>query len=389
MDKKDRNPKIKRRIVSNDSDSDSDNVNNKKVKHVKKYGYDYYKILGIEKTASMSEIKKKYRKLLGKYHPDKLNQLSDKKRNEATQKYKLIRIAGDVLSNIEKRKHYDLEQKVIKSKDFVSQKKSFEEFMELQNSEISDASRKRAELDFFKGQEDINKKMGFNSEEAKKAISIADANKSFEMLKQQREMEELEAMKPNLFADRQFSNSEFNKLFEKEKKRNEKKEQKKRGSGMVRYDPGFTAYNNMGNNFVSVEEDYNNLFGSNNFIGNNMCGKVDSDYSSLDDSDVSSDEYNDEYDNHNKEVTATDFNKQLEQMMKMREEDDKLFKNMRHDDFSSAMNDEFGVSKDFGVMLGKDITNRRNTKLLDNKAIKNYDKLIGIDTESETDSESD
>ena len=40
---------------------------------LKRTGYDYYKILGVDKNSDMSVIKKKYRHLLAKYHPDKLN----------------------------------------------------------------------------------------------------------------------------------------------------------------------------------------------------------------------------------------------------------------------------------------------------------------------------
>lgn len=63
---------------------------------------DYYKVLGIGKKASESEIKKAYRKLARKYHPD-LNP-DDK---EAEVKFKAINEANAVLSNPENRKKYD------------------------------------------------------------------------------------------------------------------------------------------------------------------------------------------------------------------------------------------------------------------------------------------
>ena len=63
---------------------------------------DYYKILGVEKTATDKEIKKAYRKLARKYHPD-LN--PDNK--EAERKFVEINEANEVLSNIEDRKKYD------------------------------------------------------------------------------------------------------------------------------------------------------------------------------------------------------------------------------------------------------------------------------------------
>lgn len=63
---------------------------------------DYYKILEVDKKASESEIKKAYRKMARKYHPD-LNP-NDK---EAEKKFKQVNEANEVLSNAENRKKYD------------------------------------------------------------------------------------------------------------------------------------------------------------------------------------------------------------------------------------------------------------------------------------------
>jgi len=63
---------------------------------------DYYKILGIGKTATESEIKKAYRKLARKYHPD-----VNPGNKEAEKKFKEINEANEVLSNSENRKKYD------------------------------------------------------------------------------------------------------------------------------------------------------------------------------------------------------------------------------------------------------------------------------------------
>jgi molecular chaperone DnaJ len=65
-------------------------------------GKDYYNILGVDKNASESEIKKSYRKLSKEYHPD-LNPNN----KEAEEKFKDIAEAYSVLSDPEKRSNYD------------------------------------------------------------------------------------------------------------------------------------------------------------------------------------------------------------------------------------------------------------------------------------------
>lgn len=64
---------------------------------------DYYKILGVSKSASTGEIKKAYRKMALKHHPDK-----NKGDKSAEEKFKEISEAYAVLSDEEKRKQYDL-----------------------------------------------------------------------------------------------------------------------------------------------------------------------------------------------------------------------------------------------------------------------------------------
>ena len=65
----------------------------------------YYNLLGVQKNADENEIKKAYRKLAVKYHPDKSPQ--DKK-EEYTKKFQEISEAYEVLSDSEKRKNYDM-----------------------------------------------------------------------------------------------------------------------------------------------------------------------------------------------------------------------------------------------------------------------------------------
>ena len=67
---------------------------------------DYYRILEIKEDADFSEIKKKYRKLAIKYHPDK-NPGDD----EAVKKFREITEAYEILGDEKKRKEYDNKRK--------------------------------------------------------------------------------------------------------------------------------------------------------------------------------------------------------------------------------------------------------------------------------------
>ena len=69
-----------------------------------KSGKDYYKILGVRRNANDKQLKKSYRKLALKYHPDKV---PEEERDAAQDKFVEISEAYNVLSDPEKREIYD------------------------------------------------------------------------------------------------------------------------------------------------------------------------------------------------------------------------------------------------------------------------------------------
>jgi DnaJ-class molecular chaperone len=69
---------------------------------------DYYEILGLAKNSSDDEIKKAYRQLASKYHPDKISGADGSpEKKQAEEKFKEVKEAYETLSDADRRIHYD------------------------------------------------------------------------------------------------------------------------------------------------------------------------------------------------------------------------------------------------------------------------------------------
>lgn len=68
---------------------------------------DYYVVLGVSKGASDEEVKKAYRKLAMKFHPDRVSTLPDAEKKQAEDKFKELQEAYTVLSDPQKKQMYD------------------------------------------------------------------------------------------------------------------------------------------------------------------------------------------------------------------------------------------------------------------------------------------
>ena len=68
---------------------------------------DYYEVLGVDKKASAADIKKAYRKIAIKYHPDRQGDKSEAEKKEAEEKFKEAAEAYSELSHETKRQQYD------------------------------------------------------------------------------------------------------------------------------------------------------------------------------------------------------------------------------------------------------------------------------------------
>ncbi len=97
---------------------------------------DYYKILDVDENANQDEIKKSYRKLAMKWHPDR-----NASNPKAEEKFKEIQVAYDTIGNPQKRKEYDFTRHVNSSRNSTGSSRqgfSNSDFDDLFNSNFKD-----------------------------------------------------------------------------------------------------------------------------------------------------------------------------------------------------------------------------------------------------------
>lgn len=366
-----------------DDNNDNEINENTELNNIKKMGYDYYKILGIAPTTDISEIKRKYRHKIADYHPDKLRFLSDSKKKIKGEQFQLIRLAGEVLTNPEKKKIYDLQSKTLKSKDFLNQKSSFDDFLELQKTELTEDKKRVAELEFKKNKEKMNLIRGFNPADLDVKYDSNTSKKLFQDLQAQRDMEEFELAQKNLFGGRTFNPSEFNKMFEKNKKKEDKKVKVKQSKGeMIKFDDTFTAFNDTGvGNFISVNDDYGELFGKDDFRASSKFSKtkLENNDDDISISSISDDDIEDNYNNHKVKITDDEIRKFTD----IRNKETTKFDKLNLSEFKSVLDDQFGISKEFGTIIGNDISQKPSQ--ITSHMVDVYKKLITYSSDEEDD----
>jgi len=314
--------------------------------------YDYYKILGVDKSASILDIKKKYRSLLAKFHPDKLKNLSSAESDTKAEQYLLIRTAGEILTNQDKKKFYDIERKVNFNKDFLNQKQSFEEFLSLQNLENTAEKKSLAQIEFIKNCNETNLQKGYRPELLEK-LDVHDMQSHIVDLNAQRESEEIEFTKSNIFNGEEFDKDKFNELFTQAKIKEDRliKKQIEKGEIMV-YDDKFTAYNDINtNNYIGVNDDYGNLYSNDNFKDTNLFTKMHNNTNNFNlDSGSSSEEEVEEI-TYTVPIADTKLTKLTEQDFERILNERRMFENtvstMTINDYKSPLDDQFSISRDF------------------------------------------
>ena len=380
--------KMKERQTNKNSDEKEHKKEKKNndVKKIERNGFDYYKILGLEKDALMTDIQRKYRKLLAKYHPDKYKDLPEKEKKSKELQYQLVQTAGKILTDEDARKMYDIEQKTIKNQDFKYQKNTFDDFIKMQEANITEETKLKAKLDFDIESSKLNKLRGFDPEKGKEKIPKTELDRETDNLKTRRETDLIEVSHKNLFEGRTFDPSEFNKFFEKDRKKQEKKLKKKQEDGEItKLDDKFTAFNDDGlQNYVPIDIDYSDPFAEDNFKETNLFGRLKENYSI---SDISTDdeEYKDNYKSHNKDRDIKNTDDMYARMMRDREEFDNNLKDTKTAGYKDVMEDQFGISRQFGKMLGRDITVKNKPQKIDSDMVKVYNKMIGYNSDTSSD----
>lgn len=337
---------------------------------------DIYGIIGVSKDDSDEVIRSKCNKKIAIYHPDKhailLAKVPESQREKEKKKldtiYKLVKDASNILRNPEKRKYYDLQKKTIESKNFVKQKNDFEEFKKLQDSEISEQSKKNASNNFKIGFLDLDKKHNFDRRKLDDdPLDSAEIKRRLDELTQEREQQELNYAPKNIFEGKNFTNADFNKAWEKMTKKKDKINKNKNTNydgSLVSWD-GILAANDTGlagsNEFVSINSNYEDLYDTNNYNSSNFASKLNDDDEIIDFS--SDDSLGEHIDvsyvtGHNslssKEETMARFN----DIEKKRKQEDEDYENRKFGDnkvWGSVLENPLNISAQMGKMVGQDL----------------------------------
>jgi curved DNA-binding protein CbpA len=346
-----------------DSSNESDDGSEKFAPTIDREEIDYYRILGVDEDASAKQIKRAYYKRLKKYQPDKIKDKTDKEAvRKNKEKYKLINESYNVLKDEFKRKAYDTGKKfeVSHSKGIDSQKNSFKEFIKLQEQNMTDEDKNLAKLKFEMSKKELNAKHGYD-ESKEEAIEEAEFGRRVDDYDLQRQQEEAGFEHDNMFEGRQFNPSEFNKAFERKKKRDAKRSKNTAGGIVpVGGEDGIMAFNDgMDSNFASIDA-YNDLYAGGSFAGTSDnfagigSGMIGGEGSDSDDISIDSADIEDTYDTHNQGISKESMDDMMQRAMAERDMQDKKFEDMDIKEFGSAMDDKYGISKDFGFMVGND-----------------------------------
>ena len=116
-----------------------------------------------------------------------------------------------------------------------------------------------------------------------------------------------------------------------------------------------------------------------------MFGKLKEHYSVSDISSDDDDEYADNYKMHNQNRDVKSTDDVYTRMMREREMFDNNLKDTKTAGYKDVMEDQFGISRQFGKVLGRDITAKVKPQKIDSDMVKVYNKMIGYNSDTSDD----
>ena len=367
----------------------SESVKDKFKTHVANEGYDYYSILGFKnlppkdcEKLTTRDIKKNFAKNLKKYHPDRVpKDISKEERVEYNVMFNLIKKAGNILTDSNRRKAYDMERSISKSSGHENKRDEFKAFMKMQEREMTEEGKQTAQLEFNKGLSEFKTKHCADKF-TDTPLTVHDSDNLYETLDTLREQEDIELMPTQInFADNKFDHATFMKAFEKERM---KKQKRKGNRELTSYDDigTFADASTFGSN---IDDNYGGLYSEGKFTGNNRFGGVSDASDNSDDSGDSddSDDLNSiGSEKYTKDIPLTEksANDLMKERMAEREQLDTLYKDRSVDRFKSSMEDKFGPSSSLGFMVGTDYhgvqVHKKKYEHLDDDEVNAYRKML-------------
>lgn len=366
---------------------------------------DIYKITGTSPEDSQAVINKKCAEKLKMYHPDRHSELvkklpEDKRARELKKldiQFKMLRDADSILRDPAKRKYYDLQKKTILSKNFLAQKQSFEDFVNLQKSKMSEQSKALAENEHKMASLSLDQKHGFDRKKFEEAaLTKEETDRRYSDLMDGREQDKVEFIPKNKFEDRPWSHEDFNKMFVRNKTKEEKKKPKQAGDKSIIAWEDIGAANDFGmdgaTDYVSIDHNYEDLYTNTNFNDSSLyASKIDSDSgSSMSDSDSGSDDVDmDEHDGY--KFNKEDVNSRYEQMMNRRTLEEQSYKDREMHDkesWKSVLENPFSISASMGNVLGGQDFSRldkaRPKKTINKEYVDIYKSIVYDDENDES-----
>jgi curved DNA-binding protein CbpA len=349
---------------------------------------DYYKIIGATSTESQADIIRKCNEKIAQYHPDrigkKLEQYDhDEKKKQQTKynkQYELVREAVKFLKDPEKRKFYDSKKKTTTTNSFVNHKNSFDSYMKNKEKDIdtSEDTKKLKALGFTEKSKEMNSKHGYNPKKIGDESKLDQTKLSRRLgdLQLERDHQSVECMKKNLFENSHFNEKDFNKKFEQDNRKRDKKKYGKNDDKSIIKLEGVAAANDFGesgSNYMSIAEDgkgYEDLYVTSKEI-DYMYAQIASDDDASINSMDSIDDLSEEHDNKYKNKKSYD------QLLKERENDTSKFEKRQVNEWGDVRSNPFNPSCQIGELVGKSsfTENDKNDKKMKQDRVNTYKAL--------------